>query len=231
MDIDKIKGELKLFIKQYKSSFDNMGKRESQLLEVGALVMAAEHYKRKGYKVTPQNISNGQFRVKTGAKGHPANFSWFEIEKNGHKFEIHSNISVHSHYTDDGGVYVVDVGVVKSGLIPEKNDKKWVAISNKDLITFMEVKKLVIYPMLMAQFLGIVHEIKPDFLYRKRPNGFLKNEHFDPALVSIGYLHGTSQKIRSGFEKRGYKLTIVPAFDTKIAKLRGSHLTESPLGA
>lgn len=231
MDVNLIKNELKKFIIKYKTNFDNMGQRQSQLLELGALVIAAEHYKRKGYVITPKNLIGGIFKVKTGAPGYPWNFSWFEASKADITIEIHSNISVYSYYTEDKGIYVVDVGVIKAGTLPDKQSrKKWVALDNKNLITFIEAKRIVIYPMLLAQFIGIIHEIKPNFLGVRRPHGFLKQEHFDPALVSIGYLHGTSSNIQKGFEKRGFKITIVPAFDIEIAKLRGRPTYESPLG-
>lgn len=54
----------------------------------------------------------------------------------------------------DTGKFCVDFGLAKVGAVPEKGKKgSWDALNNDDLITFGEVKKLVIYPMLLAQFI------------------------------------------------------------------------------
>lgn len=234
MNVTAIKNQLRRFIKRYNTQFDNMGKRQSQLLELSALVIATQHYRKSGYQIVAKNLRAGEFRVKTGAPGKPFNFSWFEAKKNDDVIiEIHANFPIKSYYTLDNGIYVVDVGVIKAGHLPQtKRDKKdWKAMENDKLLTFIEAKKLVIYPMLLAQFIGIVHEIKPNFLGGRRPNGFLRDHHFDPALVSVGYVHGTSASIIDGYDRRGFKINIVPNFDVEVAKLRGDSSYQSPLAA
>jgi hypothetical protein len=84
--------------------------------------------------------------------------------------------------------------------------------------------------MLLAQFVGIVHEIKPQFLNGSRPRGFLKSHHFDPALVSIGYIHGRSKSIVHGYVERRFRLTILGNADIAIAKVNRDAKAASPLG-
>lgn len=231
MNEERIKAALKKFIREYKATFDSMGKRQSQLFELAALIMATEHYKRKGYNVFSKGIIGNKFKVKLNARGDSRKFSFFEVRKDNISLEIHANIAVRSFYGKDNGIYVIDVGVIKSRCMPDiQKEKNWRALDNEDLVTFIEAKKIVIYPMLLAQFVGIVHEIKPCFLGLNLPYDFKQQSHFFPALVSIGYLHGTSANIKTGFETRGFKLNIIPAFDIEIAKLRGRRfLQESPL--
>lgn len=103
--------------------------------------------------------------MKLGSRGYPWNFSWFTCEGRGKTFELHSNLSVYSEYRRDNGVYVVDVGVAKGGVLPRSAPSSgWRAVENQHLVTFAEAKALVIYPMLLAQFIGIVTEITPIFL-------------------------------------------------------------------
>jgi len=51
-------------------------------------------------------------------------------------------------YGEDKARYVVDVGVCEPGMLPtsKKEQKEWLAIDNQFLITFVEAKKLTIYP-------------------------------------------------------------------------------------
>ncbi|WP_338825149.1 hypothetical protein MHOCP_07030 [Moorella humiferrea] len=231
MDAKAVANALISFIKKYKTEFYQMSSRHSQILEMAALMIAAEHYRMQGYNVTPKNLFETQFKVKTTARGYPWNFSWFEVSKKGNCFEIHSNLPVTGAYGKDGGIYVVDVGVTEGGVIPQKKPKSdWESVPNEHLITFIEAKKIVIYPMLLAQFIGIVHEIKPTFLDASCvKKDFVDAKHFEPTLVSIGYLHGVAYRIRKGYFERNFKINILPHFDIEIANLRSGKLTESPL--
>ena len=194
--------------------------------------MCAEHYRLAGYEVSPNNLQKGVFRVKLGSRGYPWNFSWFECARDGRTVEIHSNLSVYSQYRMDEGVYVVDVGVCKGGVVPRsKTADKWYAIENHALVTFAEAKRLVIYPMLLAQFIGIVREITPVFLEGSRPTGFSEAGHFDPALLAVGYLHATARKIAFAYHDRGYLVRVVPNMEAELSRLRRrGRLTSSVLG-
>lgn len=226
MDVAAVSAGLKAFMRRHSTSFEELNKRQSQLLEMGALALAAEHYRTKGYWVFPENLQGGSFRVKLSTRGKPWNYSWFRCERDRH-FEIHANPPVRSAFGKDGGRYVVDVGVLRESGWGRKGQAT--EVENSNLITFIEAKRLVIYPMLIAQFIGIVHEVKPRFLGGRRPRRFLQDDHFDPALVAVGYLHATAAKIARALPERDYKIKIAPAFDLSIARLRRSGDEVSPL--
>ena len=173
MNIDIISRQLKGFFRKYKQTFYEISTNQSKALELSVTVAVVEHYKSNNYSINIQNPlkSFHQFTVKTNTKGYPWNFTRIYVERDNRVFEIHMNLTVRGAH--DLGKYCVDVGLVKEGVIPLKNpQKKWECVNNGDLITFAEVKKLVIYPMLLAQFIGIVHEIKPKFLSGRLPIGF-----------------------------------------------------------
>jgi len=232
VDVDEIASSLRRFVHTYNTQFQKLSGRKSQLLEIGALMIAAQHYERNGYQVSLCNPRGGQLRVKLGTRGDPWNFSRFQVVKGKRRFEIHTNLPVADALATKGARYVADVVVVPAGVVPctkPATGPKWTVLSNGELVTFIEAKALVIYPMLIAQFIGIVHELKPGFLLGRRPRGFSAAKHFDPALVSLGYLHGTCWNIVAGFKGRKLYVRVVPEFDRAIARLNLDDDTDSPL--
>jgi hypothetical protein len=229
MNVPYIQNQLRAFIRGKRTSFDHLVSSETQILELAALSVAATHYERLGYVVTPENLVGGRFKVKVKS-GYRDNFSWFSADRDGSRYEIHANLGVQSAYQHDRGIYVVDVAVTRgesrANRGPGPRDE-WVA--NKDVVTFLEVKKLVAYPMLLAQFLGIVHEIKPNFLSGRRPPGFVRSGHFDPALLTIGHLSGTATAICDGFVDRKFRITVITNFDSRVSWLSRHKDELSPL--
>jgi hypothetical protein len=123
-------------------------------------------------------------------------------------------------------MYCVDVGVVRAGAIPrEKPTEKWDCLPNADLVTFGESKKLVVYPMLLAQFIGIVHEIKPSYLSFKST---ALSDHPPPTLIALGAFSGNSRAIVSAYPSRNIKLNIAQNYDVRLARVRGSPTPTSP---
>ncbi|MEQ1736381.1 MAG: hypothetical protein ABL886_08260 [Rhodoglobus sp.] len=231
MDVDAVRDGLIAFAEAHQEALLSFPRRESQLLELAAMTLAAMHYERAGYQVGPSNTGDHtEFRMKLSTRGRPENFSWWTATRGADSFEIHANLPVVSAYGRDNGTYVVDVAVVRAGslsrLISMGPGRR--ALPNAALLTFAEVKRLVVYPMLLAQFIGIVHEILPRFLGKRRPRGFRSAGHFDPALMSIGYLHSTSRGIVGAYFDRGYRVSVVTNCDGHISRLRDSNIP-SPL--
>ncbi|MCW7503520.1 hypothetical protein [Leptospira paudalimensis] len=163
------------------------------------------------------NTKTKNFKIKTNTKGYSINFSRYQLSKGDYIIEIHMNLSVRSAH--DEGIYCVDVAVINRKGIQEVIDKKE-CVSNKNLITFVEVKKLIIYPMLLAQFYGIVHEIKPSFCSGKLPHNYIKFYHFNPSLIALGYLTSNSSQIVKAYKSRSIKINIVDNFDIVIMNYR-----------
>jgi hypothetical protein len=131
-------------------------------------------------------------------------------------FEIYHNQKVagawlHAGKGTDIALFAVDIAVVRADSLPDlpKGHKRtdepyWV--ENEDVITFGEAKKLTAYPMLIAQFLGIVHEIKPEFLKvvgSDISETFWDEKHPPPTLMTANHLtFGTKQVLRSFAERR-----------------------------
>ena len=108
-------------------------------------------------------------------------------------------------------MFALDIAVVQVGSLPDlergtkgKGRQFWV--ENKKLITFGEAKKLTAYPMLLAQFLGIVHETKPTFLNQDSTTDTC---HPPPVLFTANHLTSGSQGILESFEERNLLIRVV----------------------
>lgn len=229
MNIDAVQQALRDFTKKHRSTFAMVGARQSQLLELAAIVGVDLHYRSNGYNSTIQSPdSSGTFVVKTSTRGHPSKYSSIVFEKDGNVAEAHMNLLVRG--ARDQGIYCVDVGIVAAGVVPAKVSvkEKWICVPNEALLSFAEVKRLVVYPMLLAQFVGIVHEIRPEFLAAPVPAGFGRNLHMPPTLIALGHFSGNSKLIVEAYRGRSVTICIAEDFDIRLAlQRRGS--TRSPL--
>jgi hypothetical protein len=225
MNANSVSNAIKLFARQHRTALDFLNARQTQLLEIGAIVGVVQHYRAYGYNTSIRNPGGTQeFRVKLSTRGHPADYSHVVCERGTTVCELHSNLSVLGGR--DSGIFCVDVAIVNSGVVPTKKGKKASEpLQNNDLISFAEAKKLVIYPMLLAQFLGIVHEVTPKFLKRDKKYR-LGNDHLHPALIALGSLTPNARDILRSFKRRKYKITIAELFDIRLsAAARGRNLS------
>lgn len=231
MDVDAIRDELGAFLRRHSAALEEASRRQNQFLEIGAMAFVVEHYRKKRYAIEALGLQAERiFHAKLGSQGSPANYSWFRCRRGKGEFDVYLNLPVFGN-CGDGGIYVVDVGVVRAGPLPvHRGGEPW-GVRNCDLVTFAEVKNFKIYPMLLAHFVGIVHEIQPTFLGRRRPYGFARDDHFAPTLFTVGRITPNSTQIVDGFSTRKYRLNVVPAFDLSVAALSESRSSKSPLRA
>lgn len=228
MDIEAVRLAILDIAERHRAALESLPNRQYSVLEVGAVFGIAEHYRSNGFKLTYHNPAGGeQFVAKQGTRGNPWNFSRIIASRAAEAIEIHTNLSVQGAH--DTGIYCVDVGIAQPGQVPSARPKKpWKCLPNKRLISFAEVKRLVVFPMLLAQFLGIVHEIKPQFLKKPKPRGFGRNQQLPPTLIVLGHYSGNSSEIVSGFKKRGVSFHVAEAYDRRLAAVRGGQ-QESPI--
>lgn len=229
MDAEKISAAIKEFAVQHKTALEFIANRQTQLLEIGATVGVVQHYKASGYETTVVNPKGAtEFKVKLGTRGHPADYSRVFCKRGSVTCEIHSNLSVEGGR--DRGVYCVDVGVVTAGTVPTTKSKKKVsALRNKHLISFAEAKKLNVYPMLLAHFIGIVHEVTPQYM-RSFKHIEVPDGHMNPTLITLGRFSGNSKTIVTSFERRKYRVWIAESFDLRLFYARKSR-TLSPFSS
>jgi hypothetical protein len=219
MNVAEIRKAIKQIIARHAEAFRQIGSSQPKLLELAALTGLAQHYKSHNFSIRVVNPKGKKaFTVKTSTRGYPWNFSRILVSKNSEAAELHMNVLVRSAH--DEGIYCVDVGIVESSSIPsKKSEVRWVCLENEYLLTFAEVKKLVVYPMLLAQFVGIVHEIKPQYL---RSASLRHPSHLPPILVALGHFSGNAGAIVKAYASRGIHITVAENYDVRIARVRGN---------
>lgn len=220
IDLDRLKAGIQRVGSRYRTTFDALVGKRSTLLEYAALMLAVERYAAAGYNVRAAGLTtSGRFKVKTTSNGYPWNFSWYEVARDGRSFELLTNAKTFGAYSD-GGTYVVDVAVLVAGSVAgaRRLGSAFPGFKNSDLRTFIESKALAVYPMLLAQFVGIVLEIKPTFVGRRRPRFHVAQDHLDPALVALGSFSANADRIVDCYPARNYRINVVARFDAEAAR-------------
>lgn len=215
MKVDEIEMAIKRVVRRFSGTLKAISNSQTQLLELASITGVAEHYKSLGYAIQAVNPPKKKgFVVKTTTRGYPWNFSYFVCRRDGVELEVHMNVRVRSAH--DLGIYCVDVGVVAVDAIPKaKSTPPWECVANVDLLTFAETKKLVVYPMLLAQFIGIVHEICPGNL-----SGSVRHIELFPALITLGHFSGNSTSIVGAYPGRGINVKVVENYDMRLSRVR-----------
>jgi len=217
------------FLSTHRTAIENVTKHASRVFEALCFVIFARHYENSGYRLAPRNLVGGKFRFRYNTNGLPWRYSYFAVYGNDDKgqsekplFEIWHNQKVAGawveHEDEEKALFAVDIAVTRAGALPanlpfkqpRSNEQYWVGKS--DLITFGEAKNLAGYPMLLAQFLGIVHEIKPEFIGlgdRKDLSNFMKQSHPPPTLLTANVLTSGAVRVLATFQQRELGILVI----------------------
>lgn len=228
MNVDVITRLLTRFARSHRTTFTEISSRQSMQLELGAVIGVQEHYRANGFEVEVINPQGSpQFVVKTSTRGAPWSYSRIRATREQYAVDIHMNLMVRSAHDD--GIYCVDVGITSPDSVPSQKPRtKWLCLDNRYLRSFAEVKRLVVYPMLLAQFVGIVHEIKPRFLVPPSRRKYGGRDHLPPTLIVLGHFSGNSAEIVRSYRRRNLQINIAESFDVRVAWARNEP-TRSPL--
>jgi hypothetical protein len=229
------------FIASHKSTIHNVSRNRNNIFEVSCYVLVAQYYEFIGYRLEIKNPIDGKFRFRYSTNGFPWRYSYlvgFSKMDDQPVFEIWHNQKVAGfRFADEEEneipLYATDIAIIKPRGLPAnlnfatkgKDERVWV--KNADLITFGEVKNLVGYPMLIAQFLGVVHEIKPPFLHESVgciPSDFYEQRHLPPLLLTSGKLLSGALMVKKSFEYRQIEIyvidnLIIQSFDLVLEEL------------
>ena len=239
------------FLEKYQTQLANIASHSTNVFEAMCFVLFARYYEEEGYQLKPENLADGKFHFRYSTNGNPWNFSYFAVldsesaDTDARLFEIRHNQKVAGAWitsnkdVEDGEkdppLFAVDVAVVETGSLPSlprghARGKERIWVENCSVITFAEAKKLKAYPMLLAQFLGIVHEIKPEFLNiegHKIHGAFDEQRHPPPTLLTSDYLTWGAEKVLQSFEERNIRVRVLKGVsvlseETLLDLLRGN---------
>lgn len=229
VDAEALAGKVHGFLRDHYTEVAHIADSLPHIFEAVCFVTFVRHYEPE-YEMKPANLMpDGKFRFRWSTSGLPWNYSFFEaVVKSSEPseparvaFEVRHNQKVASAWSgqDAAGreaLFALDVAVLSPEALPKLPPKTKAAgqrtwASNAHLMTFGEAKMLVAYPMLIAQFFGIVHEVSPTHVGTGGASGRAPSAgpHPPPVLFTSGSLtKGTDNVIRS-MEDRGYRLRVV----------------------
>jgi hypothetical protein len=173
--------------------------------------LIVRYYEKLGYEITVQNLKDGKFKYKCSPKGLLNNFSYFKADKTGDsgqsvEFFVFHNATVQSAF-DDLVFTTPDIVVSKTkdpsistDYYSTKLKKSY--ISKNDLITFCEVKHYTLFPELMLNFMGTVHELMPHCTDDSA--GHPESKHIAPSLMMSGTFGKSTNRIKESLERRCY---------------------------
>lgn len=120
---------------------------------------------------------------------------------------------------------VLDVAVIADQDLSKLESDDFV--DNSSLITFGEAKHMSAFAELIANFIGMVHEMMPDALTPIRPyiGPHEYREHPSPFLYVSGYLYPTAKGITDTIKYRGFDIDI---YDHESGSIFGMKLSVMP---
>lgn len=204
--------QAKKFVKEYGYFYQKHAKRIGSLVEIAVYNSVVSYYDMCGFELTAKNLGpKKSFRYKLSAAGLIENFSYFEAERKKDSkhikilpnTKIQSAHNMHLYYTPD--VVVCN----RNGTITRKlkGRKKDSYISNRGLLSFIEVKHLVPFPEVLFSFTGLVQEFAPAFISNSVSCN-VRFTHLTPMIVFTGVPSEHAEKIGKALTNR-YGINVV----------------------
>jgi hypothetical protein len=223
--IDKRAAEqqLEAFFRKNKSRIQDFGSTVNQTFEAFVFASVLNWYTSEGWSVNIVNpaSSPNEVKLKFNTRGMPERYSYAVCEKDNTRIQVRHGLRVATFYNKPDFSFpanvVLDVAVINDRNLSgfKSND----FIDNIDLITFGEAKHMSAFAELIANFLGLVHEIKPDAM---QPISSSQTSnlrlHPVPFLYVSGHLYPTARGVLESIKARNLNIDV---FDHDSGKFFG----------
>lgn len=212
-DQNKIQKDLELFFKKDKAKITSFGARVNQTFEAFVFAQTIKWYKSQGWHVTIINPISKKgkniFRLKFSTYGEPKNYSYALCQNPTSICQIRHQIRVttksQKKKPQKYANICCDVAVIDN--INLDHYKTYNAVPNNNLLSFGEAKHMSGYAELIANFIGLVHELLPNKLKRIRINN-KNNIHIPPFLYVSGILYSTAEGLSETISNRKFDVDI-----------------------
>lgn len=209
---EQAKKNLHDFFKNEKAKLNSFGNAVNQTFEAYVFAKVIEHYKGEGCNVkiiNPKIDGKPVFKLKFSTRGAPNKYSYAIIEMEEQTLQLRHQLRISTLAHKERQAYNANICCDIS--IIEDNDLSMFttdeAVPNDWLVSFGEVKHMSAFAELIANFIGLVHELQPKKL-RKIRNRKFKTEHLPPFLYVSGYLNPTAKGIYHSIQRRKYDIDI-----------------------
>ncbi len=220
IDQAKIKEALGKFFDKNRGSLDVFGQTVNQTFEAFVFAStiawhqengwAVEFRHPKSYGLEGQVRQSRSVRLKFSTRGAPNNYSYVVCRKGTKEVHIRHQLRVATRAHCPGMKFpanvCLDVAVIEaSDLATFASDD---FVPNEKLISFGEAKHMSAFAELVANFVGLVHEMQPERLNERRANRARARKKLAPFLYVSGFLFTTAQGIEETIRRRGFDLEI-----------------------
>jgi hypothetical protein len=214
IEIGKVQTRLTKFFSENKSEIQDFGSTVNQTFEAFVFASTVRWYVDRGWNVefkNPQSNSN-LVKLKFSTLGRPSLYTYAICTKGNQSIQIRHGLRVGTRYHQTGRIpsanVVLDIAVISDmDLSKHKTNDH---LENSYLITFGEAKHMSAFAELVANFVGLVHELLPDRINHIRlysgPGS--QPEHPPPFLYVSGYLYPMAQGIAETIKDRGYDIDV-----------------------
>jgi hypothetical protein len=216
IDTDKLKQDLGTFFQEKRPDLYAFGRTVNQVFEAFVFAAVATWYREQDWTIEfvhPKKHTGKHLRLKFNTRGRPSNYSFIRCSKGQVEVHIRHQIRVATAHYRIGQRFranvVLDVAVITPA------DLEWMDtndyIPNENLISFGEAKHMSAFAELVANFVGLIHELQPQrlkkhrFKTRKQTVGAM---HVSPFLFVSGFLFPTAKGLRETILRRGYDIDI-----------------------
>lgn len=222
IDTSKLRKDLNEFFGEKRKDLGVFGSTVNQTFEAFVFASVASWYRDRGWSVSfkhPKPLAPGSkqvLRLKFSTRGRPENYTYVSCSRNDEAIQIRHQLRAATRSHKPGRKFranvVLDVAVIKDSDLSTFGTNDY--ISNDQLVTFGEAKHMSAFAELIASFIGIVHEMQPDRLRRRRFKSKravqrpLTPGHISPFLFVSGFLFHTAEGLVSTISDRGFDLDV-----------------------
>lgn len=212
---------LNQFFQNERSSIRSFGSKVNQTFEAYIFASVIKWYQKNGWKIRYNHPSNSRggnyFRLKFSTRGAPGNYSYVIGEKDSEVIQIHHQLRVETKHHKINRKYRANI-CCDVAIIKESEEVGFYgtddAINNSRLLSFGEAKHMSAFAELVAGFIGMVYELKPDRLRRLRIKKY-QNCHLPPFLFVSGILYATAKGLDESISRRKFDIDVY-SFDRKM---------------
>lgn len=212
-DQASVKTQLKDFFTTERATINNFGSTVNQTFEANVFAEVIKWYRANGWTIniiSPIINGNPTFKLKFNTRGAPANYSYAHCSKDDQTCQIRHGLRTHTKSYDIKNIKSANIvcDIVIMNDVDINGFSSDTALSNDLLIAFGEVKHMSAYAELIASFIGLVHELKPEKLKKIRVRKWQRGDTISCFLYVSGLLYRTAEGLVETIEKRKYDIDI-----------------------
>jgi len=214
IETGKVQTQLAKFFSENKAEIQNFGSTVNQTFEAFVFASTVNWYVNHGWSIEFRNPqSSSKFvKLKFNTRGQPKLYTYALCTKDNQKIQVRHGLRVATKHHRIELAYpanvVLDIAVISDIDLSKHRTDDYV--ENSCLITFGEAKHMFAFAELVANFIGLVHEMMPNKISQIRlyDGQTLQADHPSPFLYVSGYLYPTAQGIAETIKDRGLDIDI-----------------------